>query len=212
MGGNVLSPGWHENPKGADATGGPFGGNIQDQQKVVVSPTINLKASGAGVYNGMGLDTEIAGRRACSCKRPVVNVYDYDVSAGNGWRIGWQSYPATQANGVKTWGEMRKDITFNATGGILGASTPSRAARTRGSDLDHQLVASRNSVRVYIESMARCYTLPLTSTNCSPAGGVKRVAISTTCRLASTRRARCVGDELRHQLTTASRTTRGTSR
>jgi len=45
MGGNVLSPGWHENPK-ARMPRWAVRGNIQDQQKVVVSPTITSKRRG----------------------------------------------------------------------------------------------------------------------------------------------------------------------
>jgi hypothetical protein len=175
MGGNVLSPGWHDNPAGADKTGGPFGGNFQDMQKMVVSPTINLMSTGSGAYNGMGIDTEIASRKGLFLESDLLwNVYDYDISTGNGWRIGWQSYPATQANGVKTWGEMRKDITFNATGGIVGCFNTFHS-----SAYDEQLIFTTNtsgvpdSVRVYIESMSRCYTLPLTQNTCSPASGQK---------------------------------------
>ena len=175
MGGNVLSPGWHDNPKGADATGGPFGGNWQDQQKAVVSPTINLKSTGPGAYNGMGIDAEIASRKGLILQADELwNVYDYDISTGNGWRIGWQSWPATQANGVKCWGEMRKDITFNATGGITGCFDTFQSGA-----YDENLINTTNvggvpdSVRVYIESMSRCYTLPLTSATCSPTSGAK---------------------------------------
>jgi len=119
------------------------------------------------------------------------NVYDYDVSAGNGWRIGWQSYPATQANGVKTWGEMRKDITFNATGGILGCfDTFQSSAYEEGLISTTNAGGIPDSVRVYIESMARCYTLPLTSTTCSPAGGVKAGGYFDNLSIGFYRRAR----------------------
>ena len=173
IGGNVLSPGWHDNPKGADATGGPFGGNFQDMQKVIVSPTINLMSSGVGAYNAMGIDAEIASRKGLFLwADQSLNVYDYDISTGNGFRFGWQSYPAIQPNGVKTWGEMRKDITFSSSGGVLGCFDSFESTA-----YDEQLIRTTNlsgvpdSVRVYIESMARCYTLPLTSATCSPASG-----------------------------------------
>jgi hypothetical protein len=167
MGNAVLSPGNHD---AADKPGGLFPSNNQDQQKYIVSPTINLKSTGVGDYNGMGIDAEIASRVPMISGDQLLNLYQYPVT-GNGFRFGWQSYPSTQPNGVRTWGQMKKDGFFNfvTTGGCLEGII--------GLPLDIQLVATSNSngipdsIRVYIESMSRCFATSLTGAQCSPSTG-----------------------------------------
>ncbi|HET9327115.1 MAG TPA: FlgD immunoglobulin-like domain containing protein [Candidatus Eisenbacteria bacterium] len=167
--GAVLSPGNHDD---ADKTGGLYGGNTQDQQKYIVSPTINLKSNGVGDYNGMGIDAEIANRVPQLWGEYLHNVYNYDLTA-NGFRFGWQSWPATQANGQKVWGCMVKSIFFSSW------SDRGCYEELLVDPLVDQLVVTSNpsgvpdSFRVYIESMSRCYSLQgtVTALACSPTSG-----------------------------------------
>ena len=168
MGGNVLAPGLHDL---GDKTGGVYGSNFENQQKEIVSPTINLKASGVGAYNGMGIDTEIASRAIQVHHDQLVNVYDLFIT-GNTWRYRWQAYPATQPNGAKGWGEATMPIfnysssvpggCFNGLGNQAGVDSPILTSNAGGQP---------DSIRVYIQSQSRCYTQPLTSSTCSPATG-----------------------------------------
>src|SRR4030095_2342872 len=75
--GAVLSPGNHD---GGDKPGGLYGSNNQDQQKYIVSPTINLKSTASGDYNGMGIDAEIAGRVPQLYGEYLHNLYNYDLN------------------------------------------------------------------------------------------------------------------------------------
>jgi hypothetical protein len=174
MGNNVITPGNHDDQ---DKPGGTFGTNFQDALKWSVSPTINMVSPGVGSYNGMGIDAEIAGRgNLVLFAEQLWNGYDYDEGTGNGWRIGWQSYPSTQPNGVRCWGEMRKPPLFSSTGGIRGCfggdiNAFQDEAYSSGMIFTTNPSGKPDSVRCYIESMSRCFTLPLTGATCSPVSG-----------------------------------------
>ncbi|TMQ71743.1 MAG: hypothetical protein E6K80_04730 [Candidatus Eisenbacteria bacterium] len=169
MTGAVLSPGNHDL---ADKTGGVYGTDTQDQQKYVVSPTINLMSTGAGDYNGEGIDAEIASRPPALWGDQMYNVYNYDVTA-NGYRFGWQSYPATQANGAKIWGEMVKSIFFNSQSTLGCFEALMEAPRDDGLIVTSNPSGVPDSFRVYIESMSRCFakTASVTNVACSPTTG-----------------------------------------
>ena len=68
--------------------------------------------------NSMGIDTDIANARLGYALwfDAYTNLYDY-ANTGNAYRIGWQSYPAVQPNGVKCWGDIQRE-TYLATGPI----------------------------------------------------------------------------------------------
>ncbi len=169
MGGNVLSVGNHDL---GEKPGGIFGSNLQDQQKYAVSPTINLANDGTdGHYNGMGIDHEIAHRSLNIWADAYVNVFQF-CTTGGFWRIGWQSYPSTQPNGVKCWGEMRKSI-FNNTTDVIGCYAFFQWDEARSQDFITTTNPSGDpdSVRVYIEQMMRCYTCPISASACSPTIG-----------------------------------------
>ncbi len=169
MTGAVLSPGNHD---AGDKTGGLYGGNTQDQQKYVVSPTINLKSTGPGDYNGQGIDAEIASRVPELWGDYLHNVYNYDIT-GNGFRFGWQSYPCTQDNGQKIWGEMNKSGFFNSWSNLGCFEELLEDPKTDQIVVTSNASGVPDSFRVYIESMSRCFakTATVSSVACSPTTG-----------------------------------------
>jgi hypothetical protein len=169
--GNVVTPGDHDQ---GEKPGGFFGSSFQDRQDALVSPTINLRSTGPGDYNAMGIDATVASASAGYALSFDVysNLYDYP-NTGNGYRIGWQSYPALQPNGVKCWGDIQK-ATNLSTGpqgcfaGILGGSP---GALANGLIVTSNVSGIPDSLRVYIEHVARCFALQLSSVDCSPNTG-----------------------------------------
>jgi hypothetical protein len=168
--GKIFTPGDHDlNEK----PGGVFGSNQQDRQDFLVSPTINLKSNAPGDYNGMGIDAEIADVSGdYNLFHDIyINLLD-NPSTGNGMRYAWQSYPATQPNGVKCWGEVRKTITFFHFGGLRGCFQIFAGGAKASGNLVHSNASGiPDSIRVYIEHLARCFTTSLTSSECSPSDG-----------------------------------------
>jgi hypothetical protein len=164
MYGNVLVPGNHDN---GEIPGGNFGANDQDQQMAIASPTINLMSSGPGDYNGMGIDAQIASEVIELWGDQLDNLYEAPLT-GVGFRYAWQSYPATQANGVRTWGAPCRTSFFQFAGG-KGCFTTRLA--TPAVD---QLVRTSNSsgrpdsIRVYLEATSRCFATNLTGLQCAP--------------------------------------------
>jgi flagellar hook capping protein FlgD len=169
--GKIMTPGDHDL---GEKSGGVFGANDQDRQKLMVSPTINLMSTAPGDYNGMGIDSEIAD--ASGDYNLFSDIYGNLIwdfaTTGNGIRWLWQSYPSIQPNGAKVWGEIRKVTGFYALGvlGCLQWFAP-------GAKTD-QLIATSNasgipdSLRACIEQMSRCFTQPdLTASDCSPTSG-----------------------------------------
>jgi len=168
-----------------EAPGGTFGlSNSQDRQHWLASPTINMKSNGPGDYNGMGIDSEIADAEG--------DIWvDFDVFAGvfqfavagtaNGIRVGWQSYPATQPNGVKCWGEIVKTSSFSSYDGTIGCFALSdftstfapagAVAKSSGLIVTSNANGIPDSLRAYIEHLTICYRRPVTAATCSPSSG-----------------------------------------
>jgi hypothetical protein len=165
--GKVVSPGnrdFNEKP------GGEFGNNYQDQQKWFASPTINFMSTGAGDYNAMGIDREIANATEYDFMFDLYNGGLKGSSVnGNFMSVGYQSYPATQPNGVRTWGETRHGLSIFFYGVatacfqtfFLGAKA-NQFIRTSNAD------GIPDSLRIYIQQLSRCFTTSLTAANCSP--------------------------------------------
>jgi len=172
MYGNVLVSGNHDN---ADKAGGNFGGNDQDQQMCVASPTINLMSSGSGDFNGMGIDADVASRMIELWGDQLFNLYEARLT-GVGFRYAWQSYPATQPNGVRSWGSACR-TSFLLFTGNKGCFT-TRLATPAVDQLVHTSNSNGrpDSVRVYLEATSRCFSTNLTGLECSPAPGTGSLA------------------------------------
>ena len=104
----VVSAGDHD--KG-ELLGGDFGTPEQERTDAIVSPTINFVTDGtpgSKVANNMGLTFD-----ATDVTEDYYIFYDFYAGAfdifthGNGWQFIFSSYPATQSNGSRCWGEFR---------------------------------------------------------------------------------------------------------
>ena len=99
----VISTGDHDF---YEAAGGVSGPQFQETRQGMMSPTINLVTSGEWP-NNCGLD-------AARVSTTDDWILSYDIYAGvfdapntgNIWQWGVFSYPATQANGAKVWGDL----------------------------------------------------------------------------------------------------------
>src|SRR5262249_44428430 len=112
---NVISLGDHQN---AEAAGGLFGGPEQEQINGLVSPTINLVNGGVGVYNGMGIDEEIASRAELNFWYDAYAGRNNIIATGNAWSFAGMAYPVKQPasrGASKTWGPLNQPgfIFFN---------------------------------------------------------------------------------------------------
>ena len=113
IGGLVITAGNHDD--GENAGDSRFTAFREISQNVM-SPTINLKESAPGVYNSMGIRGSIA-----AASDDILIWYDIYAGmfnlqfSGETWAFGSQSYPATQPNGAKIWGQPKYPgfIVFN---------------------------------------------------------------------------------------------------
>ena len=161
---NVLTGGDHDNQ---EKPGGLFGGPTQDRARWVASPTINLKSTGPGDYNGQGIDAEIADATEW------VFQWDYHSPGfrgnvnGNFFSIGLQAYPARQANGLTVWGETRHQLTifFQSVNACL---TTNFGIKSGGLILSTNANGIPDSVRVYFQFLSRCFTFNHDANTCSP--------------------------------------------
>ena len=173
MEGRVVHGGDADN---GEKPGGTFGlSNSQDRQHWLASPTINLKSNGPGDYNGMGIDAEIADAEGDIWVDfdLFTGVFQFAVGGtGNGIRVGWQSYPATQPNGVKCWGEVVKTSFFSSYDGTIGcfalsdfsqSFAPAGAlAKSGGLIVTSNANGIPDSLRAFIEHLTICYRRPVT--------------------------------------------------
>jgi hypothetical protein len=103
IGGVVLTVGNHDDGENAGDTRFT---SLREVQQSMISPTMNLLTGAGGAVNSMGLRQSIA-----SATDDIVLWYDmyagmFNLSfSGEAWVYGHQSYPATQANGAKIWGQ-----------------------------------------------------------------------------------------------------------
>jgi len=141
IGGLVLTAGNHDD--GENAGDSRFTAFREISQEVV-SPTINLLGTGVGgaTPNSMGITSTIA-----AASDDIVIWYDIYAGmfnlqfSGETWNFGSQSYPATQANGAKIWGNPNYSgfIVFNPEPQcftdfepFIGNGTPLRTSNPSG--------------------------------------------------------------------------------
>ena len=174
--GKVLTPGDHD---AGEKDGGLFGSNTQDRQRWAVSPTVNLASTGngPGFYNAMGIDDEIARTTLdYNCLFSYYNAGNVNATTatGNFISIGWQSYPARQANGNICWGEARHttSIFFYGTRGCFETTALGGGAKTQGLIRTTNAQNRPDSLRLYLQRISRCYSFTaLTAATCSPTVG-----------------------------------------
>jgi hypothetical protein len=174
MYGVVATPG---NNDDGEKNGGAFGSNVQDRGKWFVSPTINLVSTGngPGFYNGQGVDDELA--RTTGDYQDLFSLYNAGfvnapTATGNFLSVGWQAYPARQANGNVGWGEVRYTtaISFYGTRGCFETFFTNAKANAL---IRTTNAANRpDSLRLYIQQIQRCFTFTgLVDATCSPTVG-----------------------------------------
>ena len=172
--GKIVTPGDHDF---TEKDGGLFGSNSQDRARVLASPTINLMASGngAGNYNAMGIDNEIAttdGDYYLFGSLYNAGFLNATTETGNFFQVMWQSYPAVQKNGNKCWGELRAppfisfygspQACFETFYDDVGAKSNSQIRTTNAAN-------KPDSLRAFIHRISRCYSFAaLTASTCSP--------------------------------------------
>jgi hypothetical protein len=173
MYGVVASPG---DIDASEKNGGAFGSNLQDRLKWFVSPTINLVSTGngPGFYNGQGIDDEIA--RTTGDYIQFFSIYNAGfvnatTSTGNFLSVGYQAYPARQANGNVGWGEVRHTtgISFYGTRGCF--ETFFSGAKANALIRTTNAANRPDSLRIYIQELQRCFTFSLLADTCSPEFG-----------------------------------------
>jgi hypothetical protein len=173
--GKIITSGDHDE---AEKDGGLFGSNTQDRQRWFVSPTVNLSSSGngPGFYNAMGIDNEIArttGDYDCLFSYYNAGHVNATTATGNFISVGWQSYPARQANGNIKWGETRHtpSIFFYGTRGCFETTALGGGAKLNGLIRTTNADNRPDSLRLYLHRISRCYTFNVTAATCSPTTG-----------------------------------------
>jgi hypothetical protein len=167
MTGNVISTGDHDR---GEAAGGELGAAEQERMDGIVSPTINLRSSGPGDFNGWGVDETAAKATGDYLVRYDVYTGIYNLMfTGNAWIYGFQSYPAQQSNGGRCWGELRVPA-FEYFEPEPRCYTMLDAAF--GQDLIHTSNADGypDSVRVFLGKIQQCFRFAV-SLGCSPTTG-----------------------------------------
>src|SRR5262249_17343523 len=93
---------------------------------------------------------------------------------GNFISVGWQSYPARQANGNIGWGEVRHNtsIFFYGTRACFQTTVPGGGAKASSLIRTTNAEFRPDSLRVYLQRLSRCYSFTaLTAATCSPTSG-----------------------------------------
>jgi hypothetical protein len=170
MAGHVISMGDHDRSESAN---GPFGTAEQEHYQGMFSPTINLcyDPNNPTAKNNMGLDAD--GAVATGDYAIAYNIYCgfFDAfNLGQFWQATFQSYPATQADGTRTWGAFRlfRCENFNPDKQCFDMlSTASDYGQVRTSNPN----GIPDSIRVGVRKLTMCWRFGIT-TNCgSTLGG-----------------------------------------
>jgi hypothetical protein len=169
MVGNVLTGGDHDN---GEKPGGNFGAPDQDRAKGVASPVINFKNGGAGVYNAMGIDANVANATDDYQLFFEQHTPGFRGSLnGNYFQYQSQCYPALQRNGAEVWGEMRFPPFIFSWGENACFLVTTGGLRAQGMWVTSRAGGIPDSARVGLNFHTRCFTLNISGANCSPATG-----------------------------------------
>jgi hypothetical protein len=178
IGGVVISAGDHDNNEAAG--GPPSKPQFMENNQGMASPTVNMATAGISggittnnastVQNNVGLDADDV-----DANRDYGVFYDMYagifnlVFTGASWQIGAMSWPATDPNGVKMWGEGRyqPSLTFNPDPQCFQAI---RRLRNDISILTSNANAIPDSIKVLISKQQQCFRFGVTL-GCSPTNG-----------------------------------------
>src|SRR5262245_57623113 len=170
MVGHIIKDG---NDDDNDAATGPFDANAQpemEQNHGVVSPTINFMSTGPGDYNAMGIDAELA--QVAGDMFVILDEYfgRNDLFAfGGGIQYAIQAYPATNARGVKVWGEPRYTGSLYFNPDPVCFQNPSEGGTgyySSGSVRTSNVSGIPDSVRILINRVTLCELFGVT-TDCN---------------------------------------------
>lgn len=166
--GTVASFGDHDRD---EALHGPAGTAEREINEALSSPVVNFVTPGPATPNDMGLTGDM-----------VDATLDYHVHyeiytgamnllvEGNAWQLGFQSYPAVQADGTRAWGNARYHAFsyFNPTRECFEDLAPVRAydmLRTSNAN------GIPDSVRIIVRNIGQCFRFGIGSA-CDDARGL----------------------------------------
>ena len=145
----------------------------------IISPTINFLPGPGGVANSQGISASIV-----NASNDYIIWYDIYVGMfnlsflGNSWSWGTQSYPATQPNGAKCWGQLQYSAIvfdpepqcFTDWEGVFDNGTPFLTSNPSGLP---------DSVRLYFNHQQQCFRFGITlGCNSSDGGYFDNVALA----------------------------------
>ncbi|MCE9626349.1 MAG: hypothetical protein K8R56_00345, partial [Candidatus Eisenbacteria bacterium] len=155
IGGLVITAGNHDD--GENAGDSRFTA-FREISHSIMSPTVNLLEAGPGIPNSMGITATIA-----AASDDIIIWYDIYAGmfnlqfSGETWAFGSQSYPATQQNGAKIWGQPNFPgfIVFNPEPQcftdfepFIGNGTPLRTSNPSGIP---------DSLRFFLAHQQQCF-------------------------------------------------------
>ncbi|MGH3055602.1 MAG: hypothetical protein ACRDL7_11560, partial [Gaiellaceae bacterium] len=142
-----------------------------------ISPTINLVTPSDGMtVNGWNLNTAEATPTEDFFIQADVMSSLFDIfSDGELFAWGFQSYPALQADGTRTWGEIRRDpFVFFFTDPACTINGPTltsdQAVANQGLLATSNATGVPDSVRIFFYQYAACYRFGVPDANCGGSG------------------------------------------
>ncbi len=167
--GLIMTPGNHDRgERSADDRYDAF----REVQDAIVSPTINLvPGAGLGGANDQGITPAIA-----DATDDIMIWYDlyagmFNLSfTGNGWVFGSQSYPATQLDGTKIWGQLRFPG-FQVFNPEPQCFTDWEPFNGNGTPLVTSNVGMPDSLRIFMSHNQQCFRFGVLGAKCNSAAG-----------------------------------------
>ena len=169
--GVVISAGDHDHN---EAAGGLVAGSAQrERTDGILSPVVFTSSSGAGDFNGEGIDDVIA-----NFGDDYEIIYDLYAGifnlnfTGNAWFYGIKAYPGREGNGyggVKVWGDIRVPgfIIFNPDIQCFTDVEPYFANGIAVPVTGSRVPGVADSLRIMLGKTQQCFRFGVTGSNCS---------------------------------------------
>jgi FlgD Ig-like domain len=165
--GQVISMGNHDDNEATAALSSiPFESTEKNGQWGIISPTVNLVGAGPSSPNAQNITGDMAAATEDWYLRYDIYTGIFNVfTTGSQWRWGFQSYPAMQSDGTKTWGEIR------LPGAILFNPDPQCFSDIEGARANGQIATSNSSgipdsMRIFIMKVQQCYRFGVSDADC----------------------------------------------